>query len=103
MNILVGEKRNLVVDPAKVSATIATRRPHHTQHLGHICEEIFESSMIYPIILQITTMSLYVDDNDNDDGDDGDDDGDDGVNYNHAKHLEDMQPPCAVGRELAPR
>ena len=37
MNILVGEKRNLVVDPAKVSATITTRRPHHTQHLGHIC------------------------------------------------------------------
>ena len=52
--------------------------------------------MIYPIILQITTMVLWVDDND-------DDDGDGGANYNHAKHLEDMQPPCALGRELAPR
>ena len=94
--MFVGEKRNLVVDPAKVSATITTRRPHHAQHLGHVCEQIFESSMIYPIILQITTMVLWVDDND-------DDDGDGGANYNHAKHLEDMQPPCVLGRELAQR
>ena len=60
MNILVGEKRNLVVDPAKISATITTRRSHHTQHLGHICEEIFESTVIYPNILKMTTMVLYI-------------------------------------------
>ena len=57
---IVGEKRNLVVDPAKVSATITTRRSHHAQHLGHICEEIFESTVIYPNILKMTTMVLYI-------------------------------------------
>ena len=99
MNILVCETRNLVVDPAKVSATITTRRSHHTQHLGHVCEKIFESSMIYTIILQITTMSLYVDDN-NDDDDDGDDD-DGGVNYNHAKHLATVCLGKRVGAALS--
>ena len=39
------------------------------------------------------------------DGDDNDDDGDGegGANYNHAEHLEDMLPPCALGRELVQR
>ena len=89
-------KRNLVVDPAKVSATITTRRSHHTQHLGNICEESFDD------------LSKYLADNhhavvDNNDDDDDDDDGGGGANYNHAEHLEDMLPPCALGRELVQR